>query len=323
MMNTSQARLGINPILTALFLGLGQGNLAAKELFPELPMALRGMTVPRMGTERLRKYDLARAPGADTRRVDIHWDGVTYSVIQKAVDIPIPRENIDEASNATVATGSPIMNVRNNLDMSKTAMMTAMSILELDYELEAAAIATLPTTYAAGNVLALAGVTKWSVATGVPLTDFDTAAGIVRQKTGRNPNLLQLSAQAFQALKRNPQVLNSMSTTAARILTPELLAQILGYKKVVVADAVWENGSGVVSDVWGNNAILAFVPEIGSNGMDLGQPGFGTTNTLKGHPFAETPWYDWEAKTWVYGATYERSPQIAYNGAGFLFQNPL
>jgi Phage major capsid protein E len=318
MMNTSQARLGINPILTALFLGLGQGNLSAKELFPELPMALRGMTVPRMGTERLRKYDLARAPGADTRRVDIHWDGMTYSVVQKAVDIPIPRENIDEASNA-----SKVFGVQANLDMSKTALMTAQAILELDYELDAAAIATLPTTYAAGNVLALAGATKWSAATGTPLNDLDTASGVVRQKTGRNPNTLHLSAVAFQALKRNPQVLNSMSVTAAKILTPELLATLLGIKKVVVGDAVWENGTGVVADVWGNNAILAYVPEIGANGMDLGQPGFGTTNTLKDHPKVETPWYDWEAKTWVYGVTYERAPQIAYNGAGFLFQTPF
>lgn len=318
MMNTSQARLGLNPILTALFLGLAQGNLTAKELFPELPMAMRGMTVPRMGTERLQKYDLARAPGADTRRVDIHWDGVTYSVVQKAVDIPIPRENIDEAS-----TLNNMFNVSANLDMSKTALMTAQSILELDYELDAAAIATLPASFAAGNVLALAGATKWSAATGTPLGDLDNAMGVVRQKVGRNPNILHLSAVAFQALKRNPQVLNSMSVTASKVLTPELLATLLGIKKVVVGDAVWQNGTGVISDVWGNNAILAFAPEIGANGMDLGQPGFGTTNILKDHPKVETPWYDHEAKTWVYGVTYERAPQIAYNGAGFLFQNPF
>lgn len=317
MMNLSQSRLGINPILTKLFLGMGQGVMTAKDLFPALPMSMRGMTLPKMGTERLRKYDLARAPGADTRRVDIHWQGVTYSVIQKAVDIPIPRENIDEASNA-----SKVMSITANLDMSKTAMMTAMSVLDLDYELDAAAIATLPATYAAGNVLALAGATKWSTATGLPLTDIDTAFQVVRQKIGRNPNTYHISAVAFNSMKRNPQVLNAMSVTSAKILTAELLATLIGVRKVVVGDAVWENGAGVVSDVWGNNAILAYVPDIGEGSMDLGQPAFGTTNILEGHPFVETPYYEPTSKTWVYGATYERAPQIAYNGAGFLFQTP-
>jgi hypothetical protein len=80
----------------------------------------------------------------------------------------------------------------------------------------------------------------------------------------------------------------------------------------------------VGADVWGNNAVLAYVPRIGGGGADLSlaEPGLGFTNVLEGHPFAETPYYDNASKSWVYGATYERRPNVAYSGAGFLFTNP-
>ncbi len=318
MLNINQSRLGVNLVLTDLFLGLAQGGMTAKDLFPALPMSLRGMTLPQMGNERLRRYDLNRAPGSDTRRIDIHWQGVTYSVIQKAVDIPIPRENMDEASNASKQFG-----IAGNLDMSKTALMTAQAVLDLDYELDVAAIATLPTTYAAGNVLALAGATKWSAATGTPVVDILTARRTIRQKIGINPNILHLSAIAWDSLQTNPQVISYMSANNLRLLDLPNAQRLFQVEKIVIGDAVWENSAGVIADVWGNNAILAFAPKVGDNSMDLGQPAFGTTNVLKGHPFVETPYYDPEAKTWVYGVTYERAPQIGYNGGGFLFQNPF
>ena len=50
--------------------------------------------------------------------------------------------------------------------------------------------------------------------------------------------------------------------------------------------------------------------------------GFGFTNVIEGHPFAETPYYENGSKSWIYGATYERRPNVAYNTAAFLFTNP-
>ena len=37
---------------------------------------------------------------------------------------------------------------------------------------------------------------------------------------------------------------------------------------------------------------------------------------------AETPDFDRGTKSWIYGATYERRPNVAYNTAAFLFTNP-
>jgi hypothetical protein len=98
---------------------------------------------------------------------------------------------------------------------------------------------------------------------------------------------------------------------------------VLSVSDIVVGDAIWMDASDVGQDIWGNNAILAYVPNMGGSGgsISLAEPAFGFTNVIEGHPFAETPYYENSNKSWIYGATFERRPNISYNTAGFLFQN--
>lgn len=317
MMSPAEIRLNQNPILTALLLGMSQGNFVAERLFPRLPQALTGITLGQLGDERLRRYNLRRAPGAPTRRVEIQYEGKTYTVDQYSVEVPIPREMIREAE------AMRRMNVGANLDVSRIAMVTANDILSLDYEIEVATLATTAGSYAAGQVTALAGTTKWSHADGTPVDDIGNASDAIRKKIGRRPNRLTLSADAFWALKTSDQVKGYLPSTQMGPATLDQLKTILNVEEIVVGEAVWKNEAGVGADVWGNNAILAYVPKIGGNGdMSLAEPGFGFTNVIEGHPFAEQPYYEANLKSWVYGATYERRPNIAYSEAAWLFTNP-
>lgn len=318
MMTLAEIRLKQNPILTSLLLGMGQGTMVAQMLFPRLPQALSSVTLAQAGDERLRRYNLRRAPGGATKRVDIKYQDKTYTVQQYSVEVPIPRELLREADE------SRRLNVGNYLDVSRIAMTTANDILGLDYELEVAALATNAATYAAGHVQALAGGTKWSASTGTPVTDIRAASDVIRKKIGKRPNKLTLSADAHSALITNSEVSSYLPDSQMGPATNEQLKTILNVKEIVVGDAVWMDNAGVGQDVWGNNAILAYVPTIGANTGDisLAEPAFGFTNVLEGHPFSETPYYDNGSKSWIYGATYERQPNVAYNTAAFLFQNP-
>lgn len=318
MMTAAEIRLKQNPILTSLLLGMGQGSFAAEKLFPRLPQSLSSVMLAKVGDERFRKYNLRRAPGAPTKRVDIKYDGSTYTVEQYSVEVPIPRELLRESDE------SRRLNVGNYLDISRIAMVTANDILALDYEIEVATLATTPATYAAGHVVALAGGTKWSADTGTPVDDIEAAHNLIRKKIGRRANKLTLSADAHQALKNNLQVRSYLPDSQLGGPTLDQLKNILNVKEIVIGDAVWKDETDQGLDVWGNNAVLAYVPEISNNGGDisLAEPGFGFTNVIEGHPFAETPYYDNSEKSWIYGATYERRPNVAYNTAAVLFQNP-
>lgn len=318
MMTAEEIRLKQNPVLTNLLLGLGQGTYIGERLFPRLPQALSKVMLAQVGDERFRKYNLRRAPGTATKRVNIKYDGKTYEVKQYSVEVPIPRELIRESDEARR------LNLTANLDISRIAMVTASDILGLDYEIECAALATTPGTYAAGNVLALAGGTKWSAATGTPVTDITNASEAIRKKIGKRPNTLTLSADAAVALRHNAEVKTYLPDSQMGPATLDQLRSILNVEEIHVGDAIWVADDDTSADVWGNNAVLAYVPRmIGATGdISLAEPAFGFTNVLDGHPFAEQPYFENNLKSWVYGATYERQANVAYPGAAFLFQNP-
>lgn len=316
-MTAAAVRHNVNPILTGLLLGVTNSSFVGEMLFQRLPQALRGMTLGRTGDERMRSYDLRRAPGAATRRVNIKYDGVVYTVDQSAVEVPIPRELIQEQEAARR------MNVGGNLDISQIAMTTASEILALDYELEAATLATTAGTYASGHTVTLSAGTKWSHADGKPVTGIETASDLIRKKIGRKPNALTLSADGYSALRHNAQIKTYLPNTQMGPPTDEQLRIILGLEYLEVGEAVWKKEDDTVEDVWGNHAILSYRHRMAGDGaVSLAEPAFGFTSALEGHPFAEQPYFDNNSKTWVYGATYERKPNIGNNEAGYLFINP-
>lgn len=318
-MTLADIRLKQNPVLTNLLLGMGQGTYMAESLFPRLPSALSGVTLAKLGKERLRRYNLRRSPGGPTKRVNIKFEGKVYSVDQYSVDIPIPREVLREADE------SKKLNVGNYLEISQIAMTTANDILGLDYEIECAELATDPTTYAPGHTLALAGATKWTAETGTAVDDVFTAKEIVRKKIGKRPNSLRFSAEGYIAARNNQQVRSRLPSTFTGTPGVAELKTIFEVDDIQVGDAVWVDETDEGVDVWGNCAILAYVPKIGSGtkSVSLAEPAFGFTNVIEGHPFAETPYFTTDGtKSWIYGATYERRPNVAYPDAAFLFQNP-
>lgn len=318
MMTPAEIRLKNNPVLTNLLLGRAQGDLVAPVLFPRLPQTLTSVTVAKLGDEARRRYNLRRAPGAATKQINIKWDGQVYAIEQYAVEVPIPRELIRESDEARR------LNVAANIDISTVAMTTARDVLDLDYEIEAAEIAINPASYASGHVLSLAGATKWSATTGTPVTDIRAAANIIRRKTGKRPNKLVLSADAEVVLVVNAEVRSYLPSTQLGPATHDQLKVILNVEQIVVGDATYVDAADAGHDVWGNAAILAYVPTIpvGSARISLAEPAFGFTSVLEGHPYSETPVYREAVKSWIYGATYERRPNIAYPDAAFLFLNP-
>jgi len=76
--------------------------------------------------------------------------------------------------------------------------------------------------------------------------------------------------------------------------------------------------SYLANDVWGDDAILAYVPETGDN---FQVPSYAYTYELMGYPQVEQPYYDRSIKSWVYPTTVERRPILTGAEGGFLFQN--
>lgn len=312
-----------NPILGNMMLAaMGQGTqFAAPSLFPRLPTSLRGFQLTQMGDEATRIYNTRRAPGAATKQVTISWQGQNYTVDQHAIDVPIPRELIQEQDEARR------LNVGANIGISQVAINTARAILDLSYEIEAAELASDPAAYGTSHKKLTngTGLKHWNDPAGTPVTDIRNAIEVVRGKVGRRPNTLTIGATVLPALTTNKEVATYLSSTQTGPATLEQLKTILGVPNIVVGDAIWTAENGTVTDVWADDAILAYVPNIGpeGQGLSLGEPAFGFTSWMEGHPFVETPYYDRGTKSWIYGATFERKPTLVRASAGFLFEAVL
>ncbi len=306
VLSNSGARV-IDPILTTVVQGYKNADLVGHNLFPAVPVQVSGGQVLEFGRESFRLYNSKRAPGGATKRLQFGYLGKPYALLQDSLEAVVPREQMRDASRVP------------GIDLGSRAVNLTMKAMQLALENDQAALAINAANYDASHKVTLAGVTKWSAATGDPHADVDTGREAIRASTGVYPNVLMLSAVAFKACRNNPNVKANFQYTTHESITEAMLANYFSVDKVVVGKAITFSDADVAADVWGNNAILAYVPSSPS-GME--EPSYGYTYTMEGNPAVEPAYYDNNSKSWIYGVNYERAPVLSGITSGYLIINP-
>ena len=304
-MNLGQSRIQ-DPILTSVLQGYANPTFIGESLFPRVPVQVSGGRVIQFGKEAFMAYNSQRAPGADTKRITFGYSGVPFALENHALDAVVPREWMRDVA------------IQPGIDLGTRAIRLTGRSLQLELEIQQAGIATLATNYDANHKVALAGATKWS-STGTPKTDIDAAREAIRTTTGVYPNRLILSPLGYNALRNNVNIVNRFQYVSADSITPAMLGNLLDIDQVLVGKGIKSDDTGVFTDVWGNNAILAYVPDVP---QVIEEPSYGYTYTMDGHPLVEVPYWDPKAKSWIYGTAFERVPVLTGMTAGFLIQNP-
>lgn len=305
--NISQTRLGINPVLSKVAQGYTNGELIGSELFPRIDVPTRSGQIIQYGKESFRQYNMRRSPGAAIQRVSLGFSGLPYHLFQDALGVPLPFEIYEEARAIA------------DVDLQAQAVQMQFNIMLLQLEREQAALATTASNYNSSNVLAAAGGTKWSDPSCNPIQVVLAAREAVRSKIGRYPNKMVIGAPVFAALKTNPALVDKLKYTSSASITTDMLANWFEVKKVVVATAVTAtDDNDDLGDVWGNNAILAYVPE---GTTTIAQPSYGYTYQLAGMPMVRDGFVDENINSLVFNMFFERNAYITSQDSGFLFQN--
>jgi len=121
------------------------------------------------------------------------------------------------------------------------------------------------------------------------------------------------------ALRVHPDVLDRFKHVSSSTISDEMLAQFFNVAKVAVGDAIVDSDDGATStDVWGNDAILAYVPMKGTPNINI--PAYGYTYRLRNHPFAKPAYFERGLNSWLNDVFDEFSPELVGADAGFLFQ---
>jgi hypothetical protein len=151
---------------------------------------------------------------------------------------------------------------------------------------------------------------------------IETAKEAVRAATGKRPNTVVMGAAVMAKLRQHPIIVDRMKYTGRDVATAEILAGLFGVQRVVVGDAIYSNDAGTAfTDVWGKDVVVAYT-ELG-NLQSRGLPSYGYTYQLRGYPQVEEPYYDRNAKSWIYPVTRSEAPVLASASAGYLITNAV
>ncbi|ARE40905.1 hypothetical protein RGUI_2764 [Rhodovulum sp. P5] len=307
--NTRTAAV-IDPILSTHARGYRNSEFVAGVLFPRASIPNRSMRVIKFGKESFRMMNTRRAPGADKKRVQYGYASDPVSLLQDALEAVVPVEHQEEAEKVP------------GIDLGANAVNMALDVVDLGLEYECATLARNAANYDANHKVALVGADRWTGGTSTPVADIDAGREAIRQAIGRYPNTLMLGPSAFNALKGHSTMKEQFKYTSSRSITAEMLAAALDLKKVEVGKAVYlpETAADTdpATDIWGDDAILAYVPETGDN---FQVPAYGYTYELMGYPQVEQPYFERSNDSWIYPTKTERRPYLVGAEGGFLIQN--
>ncbi len=312
-MTPGQARV-VDPILSQHARGYRQRNLIARALFPLAPVAIYGGKIIEFGKESFRLYSSKRAPGTATERITFGYEGKSYAIVPSALEAPVPRELMRDASQVP------------GIDLGSRAVNTVLRSLHLEHEYSCAQVAINAANYDSNHKLALTGSDRWTSDTSDPIKDVMAAREAIRSSVGVYPNTMEISATTYSALKSHPDLVGRTADNATRTVTTETLKAVFEVRNIVVGEAVVADAADTFGDVWGNDTVLAYVPESGSDpaGDGLGgnreEPSYGYTYVIEGHPLVETPYWDANSKSWIYGVSFDNTPALTGMVAGFLLQ---
>lgn len=305
-MNPSQVRV-IDPILTTVLQGYRQPNLVGEALFPRVPVRVAGGQVLEFDKSSFKLYNTQRAPGTAKKRVAFGYAGKPYALELHSLEAPVPIQSQRDAS------------IVPRIDLGTRAVRLAIAPTLLSLEAQQATLATNAANYDANHKVALAGATKWSAATGTPGPDIEAAREAIRASSGVRPNVMLCSAVAWKALRSNVNIIDRFKYTNHDSLTTQMIANLFDLEKIVVGDAVSAADDGTFSDVWGNNAVLAYIPQVP---MAVEEPSYGYTYTMEGHPQVTVPYFENQTESWIYGVNFERVAVLTGITSGYLIQNP-
>ncbi|PZU89111.1 MAG: hypothetical protein DI527_16390 [Chelatococcus sp.] len=310
-MNSRQAQ-AIDPILSTQARGYTNQELIAHRVLPWADIPNRSMKVIRFGKDSFRRYvDTRRAPGGQRRRIQFGFESDPISLRQESLEAQVPTEIGADAASVP------------GIDLAAVSIQGVQDIIALGREVEVATLVRSSALYDANHKLALAGADKWSSPDSDPAKDVKDAREAVRRSIGRYPNQLTLGPSVFNELTEHPKVKEKFKYTSSESVTEVMLARYLGVEEVLVGKAVAlaENApdTALADDVWGNDAILAYVPKGGNYLV----PAFGYLYRLKGYPNVRVPYWENGTDSWVYPVTEEYRPYVTGAEGGFLFQAPV
>ncbi len=294
----------IDPVLTQIARGYTNADLIALNLFPYVPVIKEAGHVPQFGKEAFKIYNTERAIRADSNRINPEGRS-TIEMVLTEHDLEYPMDYREEEEDM--------------FDLEQYGTTVVTEAIRLRHEKLCADLVQNTATFASSNRVTLSGSSQWTNSLSTPIADIRAAKEAVRTKIGKYPNLLVLGATAFNTLQDHASLVDRIKYSQLGVVTTDLLATVFNIKKVVVGQAVYSDDLGNFADLWADNAVLAYVPDLDTDKQSMFRPSFAYTFRKKGQPIVDK--YDEKAKLRVVRNTDIFQPKVIGAEAGFLIKD--
>ena len=269
----------VDPVLSALALGYSNAEFIGDQLLPFVTLDKEGGKIPRFGKDVFRLYATERALRAKSNRINPEdVDGIDISLDEHDLEYPIDYREDAEAA----------------FPLQAHATNRVVEGIRLRHEAMVASITQNPANYPTGNKIALSGSAVFTDPNSDPEGVVDEAKAAVRNKIVKEPNTMVIGYKAWRALKRHPKLKAILSDTRSRLVQIADLREIFEIENIVVGKGIYSTDNGVVTDLWGGNLVLAYVPKAApavagdAPVRSAYEPSFGYTLRKKGNPVVDT-----------------------------------
>lgn len=241
----------VDQVLTNISVGWQNEGLVAERLFPTVTVRKQSDKYYTFGRETwMPEAGDLRAPGTEAN--EIPGMGVskdTYYAQEHALQIAVTdeeRENVD----------SPM-----SPDRDGTELITSKILL--GRELAMKNLVTDPTQYASDMTVDLSAGsdTQWDEANGDPIGDLKGGRWAMHAHIFREPNTAVIPYQVMSKLEDHEDFIERIKYSERAVLTPELIAAIVGLPNVIIPGTGIATGADLVPGyLWGKDVLLAWVP---------------------------------------------------------------
>lgn len=305
MSRNSNIRI-VDPVLTNLALGYSNAQFVGEKLMPFVFVEKENNKLPIFGKEAFKLYNTERGIRAKSNRMNP--EGITLIDLGTTEhDLEYPMDYREQAEAAF------------NLQKRGTHVVT--EAIQLRREKQIADLAQNVASYPTGNKIVLSGTSQFTNAASDPISVINTGKEAIRQKIGKRPNTMIVGAQALNSLKFHDKLTDKIKYTQTGMVDVPELRALFRIENIYVGEAVWAADDGTLSDVWGDNIILAYVPpQTDGIDRDLYEPSFGYTPRRKGNPQVDV-YSESGGKLEIVRATDNFRPYIVGAEAGYLISD--
>jgi len=243
--------LRINAYLSEVARGYTNSAFIAETLFPTIDSELEKIDIFEFNKEAFQVYNTERAIRANSNVISPKgFDKKTATLAEHDLAYPIDYREEEEARKV-------------KLQLHATNVVTEG--LKLKQEKLCADLVQNSDNYLTGSKISLSGTSKFTdYKNSDPVGVIEDAKDAIAGNIAQLPNTMILGYETWRMLKRHPQLQGLISNNQNKIVTINFLKEIFEIENITVGKSVFVDDSGNFVKVWGDNIVLAYVPNLSS-----------------------------------------------------------